>query len=73
MGKIKGKKISAKYARRQRKLKAKKDGEEGLKDEHENDQIDIGGKDVQNDDPQAIDTVPQVNKKQKCGCGRGGG
>ena len=57
MGKIKGKKISAKYARRQRKLKAKTGGEDDQqfaeKDENENDQMETGGNDVQSDEPQA--------------------
>ena len=56
MGKTKGKKISAKYARRQRKLKAKT-GEDNLKDENENNLMETGGKDVQVDKPQAADTA----------------
>ena len=61
MGKIKGKKISAKYARRQRKLKDKTGGEDDQKfsekDENENDQLETGGKDVQSDEPQATGNV----------------
>ena len=48
---------SAKYARRQRKLKAKTGGEDDQqfaeKDENENDQMETGGNDVQSDEPQA--------------------